>query len=95
MLVDEVVDEVPSVLVLQGSLVYSSLVEKLLQIGINIFQVKSVVGVPANMTDVLEVGGQPDIFLLYLPLRGLLGHGIDSRLDWVVDTVVLCRRNLG
>ena len=88
-LVNEVVDEVPGVLVLQGSLVHSSLVEKLLQIRINIFQVKSVVRVPANMADVLEVGGKSNIFFFYLSLSRLLGHGIDAALDWIVDAVVL------
>ena len=95
MLVNEVVDEVPGVLVLQGSLVHSSLVEKLLQIGINIFQVKSVVGVPADMTDVLEVGWKSNIFLLYLSFSSLLGHDVYSTLDWVVDAVVCCRSSFG
>ena len=89
MFVNEVVDEVPRVLVLQRSLVHPGLVEKLLQIGINILQVKSVVGVPANMADVLEVGGKSDIFFFYLSFNSLLGHCINSSLDWVVDTVVL------
>ena len=72
MLVNEVVDKVPGVLVLQGFLIYSSFVEKLLQIWINIFQIKAMVWIPANVADVLEIAGHANVFLLELPLFHLL-----------------------
>ena len=77
-LVNEVVDEVPGVLVLEGSLVHASLVEKLLQIGINILQIKSMIRIPADVANVLEVGRKPDVFFLNLPLRSFLGPEIVS-----------------
>ena len=84
MLVNEVVDEVPGVLVLQGFLIYSSFVEKLLQIWINIFQIKAMVWIPANVADVLEIAGHANVFLLELPLLHLL-----ARLTSLVPSVDL------
>ena len=57
MLVNKVIDEISCVFVLQSFLINPSLVEKLFQVGVNIFQIKSMIGIPSDVADMLEVGG--------------------------------------
>ena len=56
-LVNEIINEVSSVFILESSLINSCLLEESLQVWINIVKIKSMVGIPSYMTDVLEVGG--------------------------------------
>ena len=56
-LVNEIINEVSSVFILESFLINSCLLEESLQIWINIVQIKSMVGIPSYVTDVLEVGG--------------------------------------
>ena len=56
-LVNEIINEVSSVFILESSLINSCLLEESLQVWINIVKIKSMVGVPSYVTDVLEVGG--------------------------------------
>lgn len=72
MFIYEVIDEVPCVLVLQGLFINTSFVKKLLEVGINIFQVKPVIRIPPNMADVLKIGGHANVLLLQLLLVHLL-----------------------
>jgi len=69
MFVDEVVNEITGVFVLKCFLIDTCLLEKLLEIRVDVLQVKAVIGVPANVTDVLEVGRHSNIFLVqpFLP----------------------------
>ena len=55
MLVNEVIDKISCVFILQGSFIYSSLVEKLLQIRIYILKVETMVRIPAYVANMLEV----------------------------------------
>ena len=64
MFVDEVVNEITGVFVLKCFLIDTCLLEKLLEIRVDVLQVKAVIGVPANVTDVLEVGRHSNIFLV-------------------------------
>ena len=57
MLVNKVIDEISCVFVLQSFLINPSLVKKLFQVGVNIFQIKSMIGIPSDVADMLEVGG--------------------------------------
>ena len=56
-LVNEIINEVSSVFILESSLINSCLLEESLQVWINIVKIKSMVGIPSYVTDVLEVGG--------------------------------------
>ena len=76
MLVYEVVDEFPRVLILKGFLIYSCLVEELLEVWVHILKVKPMVRVPAHMADVLEVGWHPYVFLLEYFLSPLLSPSL-------------------
>ena len=64
MFVDEVINEISGVFVLQRFLVDTCLLEELLEIWVDILQVKTMIGVPANVTDVLEIGRHANIFLV-------------------------------
>ena len=64
MFVNEVVNEVPGVFVLKRLLVDTCLVEELLQIWVDILEVKTMVGVPANVTDVLEICWHANVLLV-------------------------------
>ena len=56
-LVNEIINEVSSVFILESFLINSCLLEESLQVWINIVKIKSMVGIPSYVTDVLEVGG--------------------------------------
>ena len=56
-LVNEIINEVSSVFILESFLINSCLLEESLQVWINIVKIKSMVGVPSYVTDMLEVGG--------------------------------------
>ena len=73
MLVNEVINEVSSVFVLQSLLIHPSLVKESLQIWINIVEIEPVIGIPPDMTDVLEISWESNVFFLDLPLVTLLG----------------------
>ena len=64
MFVDEVINEITGVFVLKGFLIDTRLLEELLEIRVDVLQVKAMIGVPANVTDVLEVGRHSNIFLV-------------------------------
>jgi len=69
MFVDEVINEITRVFVLKRFLIDTCLLEELLEIWVDILQVKAMIGVPANVTDVLEIGRHANIFLVqpFLP----------------------------
>merc|ERR1719209_1427151 len=69
MLVDEIINEIPGIFVLKRFLVDTCLLEELFQIWVDILQIKAMIGVPANVTDVLEIGRHANIFLVqpFLP----------------------------
>ena len=56
MLVNKVINKISRVFVLQSLLINSCFVEKLFQVRVNIFQIKTMIGIPSYMTDVLKVG---------------------------------------
>ena len=64
MFVDEVINEITRVFVLKRFLIDTCLLEELLEIWVDILQVKAMIGVPANVTDVLEIGRHANIFLV-------------------------------
>ena len=64
MLVDEIINEIPGIFVLKCFLVDTCLLEELFQIWVDILQIKAMIGVPANVTDVLEIGRHANIFLV-------------------------------
>ena len=64
MFVDEVINEISGVFVLQRFLVDTCLLEELLEIWVDILQVKTMIGVPANVTDVLEICRHANVFLV-------------------------------
>jgi len=72
MFVNEVVNEVPGVFVLKRLLVDAGLVEELLQIWVDILKVKTMVGVPANVTDVLEICWHANVLLVQPLLASLV-----------------------
>ena len=72
MFVNEVVDEFPCVVVQKSGLVYSGPLEELLEIGVNIFEIESMVRIPAYMADVLEVGRHSNVVLCQFLLVPLL-----------------------
>jgi len=69
MFVDEIINEVAGVLVLERFLIHACLLEELLEVRVDVLQVKAMIGVPANVTDVLEVGGHSNVFFVqpFLP----------------------------
>jgi len=69
MFVDEIINEVAGVLVLERFLIHPCLLEELLEVGVDVLQVKAMIWVPANVTDVLEVGGHSNVFFVqpFLP----------------------------
>jgi len=69
MFVDEIIDEVAGVLVLERFLIHACLLEELLEVRVDVLQVKAMIWVPANVTDVLEVGGHSNVFFVqpFLP----------------------------
>lgn len=72
MLVDEIVDEVARIFILQLSLRDARFGKELFQLGVDILQIKSLVGIPSHVADVLEVCRQADILFLELPFLSLL-----------------------
>ena len=74
--VDKVVDKVPRLLVLQLRLRHARLGEEFVQLGVDVLQVEALVRVPAHVADVLEVGGQRDVFLPQLNPGRLLLAGL-------------------
>ena len=64
MFVDEVINEVPGVFVLKRLLVDTCFLEELLQIWVDILEVKTMIGIPANVTDVLEICWHANVFLV-------------------------------
>ena len=64
MFIDEVIDEIAGVLVLERFLIYACLLEELLEVGIDVLQVKAMIWVPAYVADVLEVGGHSNVFFV-------------------------------
>lgn len=56
MLVNKVINKISRVFVLQRLLIDSCFVEKLFQVRVNVFQIKTMIGIPSYMTDVLKVG---------------------------------------
>jgi len=72
MFVDEVINEVPGVFVLKRLLVDTCFLEELLQIWVDILQVKTMIGIPANVTDVLEICWHANVFLVQPLLASLV-----------------------
>ena len=64
MFVDEIINEVAGVLVLERLLINACLLEELLEVGVDVLQVKAMVWVPAYVTDVLEVGRHSNVFFV-------------------------------
>ena len=73
MFVDEIIDEVAGVLVLERFLIHACLLEELLEVRVDVLQVKAMIGVPANVTDVLEVGGHSNVFFVQ-PRKYTMNH---------------------
>ena len=69
---NKLVNKISRVFVLQLSFADSGPGEELLQFGIDVFEVEAAVRVPADVADVLEVGGQTDVLFLQLALLTLL-----------------------
>ena len=69
---NKLVNKISRVFVLQLSLTDSGPGEELLQFGVHVFEVEASVRVPADVADVLEVGGQTDVLFLQLALLTLL-----------------------
>lgn len=69
MFVDEIINEVAGVLVLERLLIDACLLEELLEVGVDVLQVKAMVWVPAYVTDVLEVGRHSNVLFVqpFLP----------------------------
>lgn len=69
MFVDEIINEVAGVLVLERFLIHACLLEELLEVRVDVLQVKAMIWVPAYVTDVLEVGGHSNVFFVqpFLP----------------------------
>lgn len=72
MFVDEVINEVAGVLVLERFLIHACLLEELLEVRVDVLQVKAMIWVPAYVTDVLEVGGHSNVFFVQPFLPGLV-----------------------
>ena len=64
MFVDEIINEVAGVLVLERFLIHACLLEELLEVRVDVLQVKAMIWVPANVTDVLEVGRHSNVFFV-------------------------------
>jgi len=94
-LVDEVVDEIPGVLVLQFPLPDSGFGEKLFEFGVFHGNVESLVGIPSHVADVFEVGRQTDILLLQLGLLFLLAAAAVGVSCGLLLLVVLVCRHVG
>ena len=73
MFVDEIIDEVAGVLVLERFLINACLLEELLEVRVDVLQVKAMIGVPAYVTDVLEVGGHSNVFFVQ-PRKYSMNH---------------------
>lgn len=72
MFVDEVINEVAGVLVLERFLIHACLLEELLEVRVDVLQVKAMIWVPAYVTDVLEVGGHSNVFFVQPFLSSLV-----------------------
>ena len=73
MFVDEIINEVAGVLVLERFLINACLLEELLEVRVDVLQVKAMIWVPAYVTDVLEVGGHSNVFFVQ-PRKYTMNH---------------------